>query len=262
MSAARQVLRYELRDVLRGRWLVAYALFFLLVTEVLLRFGGGGAGAIPSLVTVLLLVVPLVSLVVGAMHLYGARAFTELLLAQPVRRGQLFLGLYLGLVLPLCGAYLVGTGLPFLFHGLAGADPGALALLAGAGAALTAVFAGLAFLVATRVQERVHGLGILLGAWLLLAVVYDGLVLAAVAALDTWPVERLALALVLLNPVDLARVTLLLGTDAAAMMGYTGAVFARFFGGVGGGVISAAALALWVAVPFAVALRSFQRRDF
>ena len=63
-----------------------------------------------SLMNVVLLLVPLVSIVFGTMYLYNAREFTELLLAQPVHRRQLFAGLYLGLALPLSAAFVVGLG--------------------------------------------------------------------------------------------------------------------------------------------------------
>ena len=65
------------------------------------------------------------------------------------------------------------------------------------------------------------------------------------------------LALMLANPVDLARVLLLLRLDVSAPMGYTSAVFERFFGSAGG-----AALALWVAVPAMLGARGFRRKDF
>ena len=91
MTTTAKIIRYELRDVLRSRSLIAYALFFLLVMEALLRFGDGAKAAV-SLMNIVLLLIPLVSVVFGTMYLYGAREFTELLLAQPVHRAQLFAG--------------------------------------------------------------------------------------------------------------------------------------------------------------------------
>jgi Cu-processing system permease protein len=45
-------------------------------------------------------------------------------------------------------------------------------------------------------------------------------------------------------------------------MGYTGAVFANFFGGVAGPAISAGMLLLWIVVPAWLGLRAFRRKDF
>ena len=261
--AAAKVAKYELRNVVHSRWLLAYFLFFVVTTDALLRFGGGGPAALLSLVSVVLLVIPLVALVFGTTYLYDAREFTELLLAQPVGRGSLFVGLFAGLALPLSAAFALGVGLPFAWHGVAdAAERATLLTVVACGVALTLTFVSLAFLVAIRSDDKVRGLGAAIGIWLALALLYDGVVLIGVALLAHHPIERPLLALMLANPIDLARVLLLLRLDASAVQGYTGAVFARFFGSGGGTAIAAAALLLWAAVPAALGLRAFQRRDF
>jgi Cu-processing system permease protein len=50
--------------------------------------------------------------------------------------------------------------------------------------------------------------------------------------------------------------------DLSALMGYTGAVFERFFGGSTGTVLAAVALMGWMLVPLALGLRGFRRRDW
>ena len=255
-----KVVRYELSNVARSRWLLGYAVFFLFVTDALVRFGGPEK-ALLSLVNVALLVVPLVGLVFGTTYLYDARDFTELLLAQPIGRGQLFAGLYAGLALPLSGAFVVGAGAPFLIHGVPEGHAATLVTPLATGAALTCAFVALAFLVASYATDKVKGLGVAVALWLALALLYDGAVLLAVALLADYPLERPMLALMFANPVDLARVLLLVQFDVAALMGYTGAVFARFFAGAGAG-IAAAALLAWIAVPIALGARAFRRKDF
>ena len=138
MNTTTKIIRYELRDVLRSRSLIAYALFFLALTETLLRFGAGPRAAL-SLMNVVLLLIPLVSIVFGTMYLYHAREFTELLLAQPVRRRQLFAGQFLGLAIPLSAAFLVGLGAPYAFHGAGASEVATLAVVA---VALATSFAG------------------------------------------------------------------------------------------------------------------------
>ncbi|MGZ8379068.1 MAG: ABC transporter permease subunit [Gemmatirosa sp.] len=264
LAAARvagKVARYEASNVIRSRWLIAYAIFFALVTDALVRFGGGDSRAMLSLVSISLLVVPLVSLVFGTTYLYDARDFTEVLLAQPVGRAQLFAGLYAGLAAPLALAFVAGAGAPFLVHGVPEGQLATLVTLLACGVALTLVFVALAFLVAVRADDKVKGLGAAIGLWLALALLYDGAVLLLVALLADYPIERPVLGLMLANPVDLARVLLLLRFDAAALMGYTGAVFARFFGGAGA-LVAIAMLAAWVVVPVTLGVRAFRRRDF
>jgi Cu-processing system permease protein len=263
MNLTAKIARYELRDVVRGKSTLAYMGFFLLVTDALFRFGGGSAQALLSLTNVVLIVVPLVAGVFGTMYLYNARAFNELLLAQPVDRRSLFLGLFAGLALPLAGAFVVGVGFPFVLHGVGEASQyRTLAVLLGAGVMLTWIFVALAFALAVRFEEKVKGLGLAMLLWLVFAVVYDGLVLLVVTLLADYPLEKPLLALMLLNPVDLARVLLLLSFDIAALMGYTGAVFERFFGSALGALVAGAALTLWLVVPFWLGLRWFEHKDF
>lgn len=254
---------YQARDIARSRWIVGYALFFLAVTEGLLRFAGGDARAILSLSTIVLYVVPLMSLVFGSVSFYNAREFVALLLAQPVRRGPLFAGLYLGLTLPLAGAVVAGVVVPFAFHGFDDAAQRAmLAVLLGAGVALTAIFVAIAFCVALQCDDRLKGLAATIGVWMLGAVVYDGLVMAAVAAFADYPLERAMLVFTLANPIDLARIVLLLQLDVSALMGYTGAIFQQFLGGAIGSMVASAALMLWLGVPLSLGVRWFGRKDF
>lgn len=260
-TAMRRVAACQLRDVMRSRWLMAYALFFLVLTDALLRFGGGGSRVLLSLVDIVLFVVPLVTIVLGTTYLYNAREFVELILAQPVRRRAVFGGLYIGLVVPLMLAFTAGVGVPFALRGV-GADGPALAAVLGVGALLTLVFGALALLIAVRADDRLKGVGVAIGVWLVTAVVYDGVVLLLAATFADYPLERPMLGAMLANPVDLARVVLLLRFDVAALLGYTGAVFQQFFGGARGTAIALGALLLWVIGPLALAGRAFARKDF
>jgi Cu-processing system permease protein len=261
-GATRKIVKYELRDVVRSRWLVAYTLFFLIVTDALLRFGGAGK-ALVSLISVTLFVVPLVALVFGTVYLDNARDFTELLLAQPVTRRQLFGGLYLGLTLPLGAAFAAGVLLPFALHGFQDpAQRASLAVLVAVGVVLTCVFTALAFVAASLSDDRLKRMATAIGLWLLAAVLYDGIVLVLVMVLGDYPIERPMLGLMIANPIDLARVLLLIRFDMSALMGYTGAVFEQFFSGARGTVVAAGALAFWVVAPILLGLRVFERRDF
>ena len=263
MRIARKILAYQLRDIARNRWVVGYTVVLLVLTETLFRLGGSGDRAILSLLNLVLIFVPLVALTFGTLYLYTAREFIELLLAQPVGRRAMFAGLWGGLAAPLCGALLVGVGLPFVLHAREGAVPvHALLILLGTGVLLTSAFTALAFLIALRFEDRARGFGTALLVWLGCAVVYDGLVLLAVTVFSDYPLETPLLILTLLNPLDLGRVLLLLDFDVAALMGYTGAVFQRFLGTGLGLTLALAALLAWSAVPLWLGVRRFERRDF
>ena len=251
------------RDVLRSRWILVYTSFFLLLSEGLLRFSGDETKAVLSLATASLMIIPLATLVLATIYVYAAREFTELLLAQPIRRSSLFAGLYAGLALPAAAGFLAGVAVPFILRG--GADPalrGAFATLLLVGTALTLAFTAIAFCVALRTEDRLRGVGVALGVWLLVAVAYDGIVLTVVMLLSDYPLERPMLALMFANPVDLGRVLLLTHLDASALLGYTGAVFERFFTRASGAWLAAGMLLLWIAAPVAVGARWFKRKDF
>jgi Cu-processing system permease protein len=197
------------------------------------------------------------------MYLYGSRSFIQLLLAQPVGRGELFAGLYAGLALPLAAGFLLGVGAPFLWDGGGqGSLAGPLAMLLGAGTLLTLVFTALAMLVSLRVNDRAKGLGLAILLWLVATALYDALIVLVATTFSDYPLELPLIGLIILNPIDLARVAMLLRLDTAALMGYTGAVFERFFGSALGVGLSAGALILWWAGPLVAAHRGFCRKDF
>jgi Cu-processing system permease protein len=262
MTAA-TVLRYELQDLRRSRWVFGYALLLLALTDALLRFGGGGPRALVSLLNVALVLVPLVSVVFGTMYLYGARDFIELLLAQPVRRLVLFTGLYGGLAVPLALALVLGVGLPVVWGGQGDGSVGRpLAMLLGTGVLLTLAFTAIAFLVSLMFEDRTRGFGVALLLWLAATALYDAGVVFVAMAWSDYPLELPLLGLTLLNPIDLGRVLLLRQFDNAALLGYSGAVFERFFGSAAGVAVSAAALVGWCGIPLWVAGRRFGRKDF
>lgn len=262
MSATMRIARFGMRDLARSRWLMAYALFFGFATWALLRFSDTEQKALLSLVNVALFVVPLASIVFGAIYLYASREFVELMLAQPVARRQLFAGLYLGLVGSMAGAGAIGVGVPLLVFGRARESTVPALTLVAMTVALSCAFTGLAAIIAYRVEDRVRGLALALGAWLLLAIVYDAAVLMLATQFADYPVERALLGAMIANPIDLARLLLLFQFDVAALLGYTGAVFQRFFGAGTGTAIAAAALIAWAVIPAAVGRRLFHRKDF
>lgn len=262
MTTVLMIARSGVRDLMRSRWLIAYAAFFFIATTALLRFSDTETKALLSLVNVVLLVVPLCNIVFGAMYLYAAREFVELLLAQPIRRTQLFAGLYLGLTLPVAAAAVVGIVVPLVLHGTSGDALAIGLMLAGVATVLSAIFTALAAVIAYAVEDRVRGLAVAIGVWLAVAVIYDALVLMAAVQLADYPLERPMLAAMIGNPIDLARLLLLTRFDVAALLGYTGAAFQQFFGSTGGLYVAAGAVALWVAVPALAGARLFHRKDF
>lgn len=254
-----KLLGFSLKDMIRSKWVVLYVLFFAALTEGLLRFTAGEAKTVVGVMNVVLLLIPLGASMFGTLHLHNSREFIELILTQPVRRATVFYALWLGVVIPFLAAFTLGVGLPMLVHGLI-TDPTILALLI-SGNALTVVFFALSFLVGI-VADKTRSMGLAFLVWLFFAVLYDGIILWVSVQYADYPLESATIAMIVLNPVDLARIVITLTSDHAALMGYTGAVFNEFFGTARGIVISSASLIVWTIVPLFLAKRSFERKDW
>jgi Cu-processing system permease protein len=250
-------------DVMRNKWALGYAVFFFVATDLLLRLSGTGPRALVGLLNLVLFIVPLVTMIFSAIYWHGAREFNELLLTQPVGRPALFHGLFAGLTIPLALAFVVAVITPLALHGALDADTaGSLVLLLIAGVMLTGAFAAMAVWIVGVIPDRLKGLGAALGAWLLLAIGYDALVLWISVAWSNYPIEPVLLGLTLANPIDLARVLLVLRFDIAALMGASAANIQQTLGGAGGIALAVSGLALWMVLPGLIALRAFKRRDF
>lgn len=258
------ILTYQWKDLLRGKWIIGYGLIYLLIADAMIRFGGAGPKAMLSISNIMLLLIPLVGMIYGGLYLYQSREFTELLLAQPIDRRSLFWGLFGGLAAPLAVAFAAGTIIPMIYTGMIiTASTQSILLILMLGIVLSLLFTGIGFWFGLKFfEDRVKGLGFALVSWLFLAVLYDGLVLLAVFAFGDYPIEKPMLALALANPIDLARITVLLEFDISALMGYTGAVFNRFFGSMMGISVAASMLMLWLGIPLWRSQRQFEKKDF
>lgn len=263
MNATRHVIGFVVKDILRSRWSIMNMVFYAATTSGLFYLQADGTKVAISLASLSLVFVPLVSLLFTSMYFYNSRSFVELILTQPVSRRTVFVGLYAGIIVSLVVGLVVGVFVPYaVFGSFNSTDVGALTAVMVIGVSLSAVFVGLAFLTSIRFDDRGKGLAVVLGVWLVAAIVYDGLLLAAATAFSHYPLETPLLAASLANPVDLARVVFLIHSDMAALMGYTGAVFVRFFDQTAGLAVAAASMLVWAVAPLLFGLRRFSAKDF
>lgn len=249
---------YEFRNVLRARWLPLYGLIFAAFAFAVLRLGGDPAKAIMSLESLTLLVVPMVSVLYASIYWYNNEAFTQLLLTQPLRRGKVFLARWTAISVSLAGSFAVGTGLPLA---VSGALVPAAWLLIGLGTLLSFSFVGIGMTISVAVGDRMKGIGACLVLWLYCALLHDAVVFFVFSAFSEYPVEVPGLLLMAANPIDLARVLLLLALDLSAMMGYTGRILQKTLSGPGGAVYSTLMLTLWTLLPVIIGTRIFRRKD-
>lgn len=256
-------LKYSFADLVRSRWTLLYTGFYLLFTIALLWLSSDLTKVTVSLMNVVLVLVPLIAIMFGITYSYDSRQFVELLLAQPVRRMDVFLGQYLGLALSLSLSLLIGVGLPALIFGVAGSGSIAqLVTVLVTGIALSFIFAAIAFVIALRFEHRLKGFGLGILVWLLLAIVYDGAFLLILAAYRDYPLEKFAIGASMFNPIDLGRVLILLQLDVSALMGFTGAVIQKFLGRPAGMLLAIGVLLLWIVLPLWRMRYLAVRKDF
>jgi Cu-processing system permease protein len=179
------------------------------------------------------------------------------LLSQPIRRSKIWFSLFFGLSISLLLAFFIGAGIPILFY--APPDVGIMMLLVGI--FITVVFVAIAFLSSIATRDKAKGIGIAILLWMFFALLFDGIVLFLIFQFADYPIEKIMVGITALNPIDLARILILLHLDVSAMMGYTGAIFKNFFGNQVGIIAAFTILLLWVAVPFLISLRKFRKKD-
>ena len=252
-----RIVKYVLYDILQNRIVIGYTLFLLAVSFGLFNLSNDPVKGLIGLLNIALIVTPLVSIVFSTIHFYNSYEFIELLAAQPIRRSVIIRSEFFGLALALSVAVLVGMGIPVLLF--APTATGLSLLLAAIG--LTVVFVSIALLASVATRDKAKGIGLALLLWFYFSLLYDALVLFLMFAFADYPLEKAMLAFVSLNPIDLARVVVLLQMDISALMGYTGALFREFLGTGWGIAFAIAVLLLWATVPMWLAVRIFRKKD-
>ena len=252
-----KIVKYVLHDIFRNRILLVYVILLSLSTFGLFLMNEDISKGLSSLLTVLLIVVPLVSILFTTIYFFNSYEFIELLVAQPLKRSHILFGVYAGVGISLLAAFWIGIGIPVLIFD--GTWVGGYFLLSGS--LLTLVFVSLAFLASVITRDKTRGIGISMLLWFYFTLIFDGIILMVMFAFSDYPLEQITILLSCLNPVDLARIMVLLKMDISALMGYTGAVFNQFFGSSLGITLSVSVMLGWVILPITVALQIFKRKN-
>ncbi len=252
-----KVLKYVVYDIIRNRFVISYTLLLLFTSLAFFGFGSNGNKGVLSLLNIILLVVPLVSIVFTTIQFYNSYEFLELLSAQPISRKTIFFSQYWGISISLCLAFLIGVGIPtYIYDGT-----GAGVTLILCGLLLSLAFVSLAFFSCTLTKDRAKGIGIALGLWFYFCLLYDGIALSLLMMFSDYPLDKASVLLTALNPVDLARILILMKLDISALLGITGAVFQKFFTSGKGVLVSIILLVLWIILPVLQAYRTFRKKD-
>lgn len=252
-----KIARFILFDILKNKIVIFYTVLLFIISWSVLGLEGNYTKATLSLLNVVLLVVPLVSIIFSTIYVYNSGQFIELLLSQPVARAKVWFNIFLGLATALILAFLVGCGLPILLY--SSIETGFSLIIIGI--MLSVIFTSFAMLAAVLTRDRAKGIGISIFIWMFFSIIYDGILLVLMFQFADYPIEGIMATLAGLNPVGLSRIFVLLQLDISAMLGYAGAVFAKVFGSGGGMGISLVVLLLWAAFPFLISMINFNKKD-
>lgn len=253
----KRILKYVALDILRNKIVIAYAIMLALFSWCTFALEDNPSKGILTVLNIVLLTVPLVSVLFATIYVYNSNEFIELLVSHPVKRGMIWKALFTGLSSSLVLAYMIGVGIPVLIF----ANTATALMLLATGAFLTVIFVALAFLSSILTRDKAKGIGIAILLWLYFALLFDGLVLFLFFQFSDYPIEKAVVMLSALSPIDLCRILILLHLDESAMMGYTGAIFRNYFGSKGGLILSFGLLTIWIIIPFLISLTRFKKKD-
>ena len=264
----------ELRDGFRNRWVAAAIIVLAILALVLSVLGSAPTGSVRvseleisviSLASLSVYLIPLIALMLSYDAMVGEfeRGTMMLLLAYPVTRWQIIMGKFLGHVLILLIAILVGYGGTVV----------ALTLVTGSGTegwqayvammasslVLGAEFIALGYLISVVVRQRATAAGAAIGLWLIFVVLYDLLLFGALTMdTDQQIGQQLFSMLMLVSPTDTYRIlnlSLFEGVSEAA--GIAGVASEAGMSGM----LLVSAMLLWIILPLVATLLVFQRRE-
>ncbi len=253
----KKIIKYVMADILRNRIVLVYTAFLFITSFSMFSLEDNASKGLLSLLNIILIIVPLVSIIFSTIYVYNSAEFIELLVSQPLKRKTIWLSLFTGLASSLSLAFFIGAGIPVLLYQ---ANTVGFMMIA-MGILLSIIFVAIAMLAVVKTRDKAKGIGVAILLWLYFSLIFDGLVLFLLFQFADYPLEKPMIGVTALNPVDLGRILILLQMDVSAMMGYTGAIFKDFFGTYTGVIFSFGVMCLWIVIPVWFSTRRFNRKD-
>lgn len=251
------IIKYVLLDLFKNKVIIFYTVILALLAISVLGLGDNPSKGLMSLLNLTLLFVPIITILFATIYFFNSIEFIELLLSQPIGRKRVLLSEFLGVAISLSAAYVVGIGLPLLVL-VSGMQSFVLVV---SGILLTLVFTSLALFIFVLVKDKTRGIGAAIITALFFALLFDGILMGLIFTFSEYPIDKFILGAIALNPIDLARVLMLLQLDVAVLMGYSGALFKKFLGSATGSAFAIGCMLFWVLVPLLLSLRLFRTKD-
>ena len=90
-----KIAKYIVFDIVRSKVLIAYTLLLLAISLTIFMADADATKGLVSITTVIMIIVPLVSIVYATTYYFNAAEFTELLVSQPISRRNILMGKFL-----------------------------------------------------------------------------------------------------------------------------------------------------------------------
>lgn len=264
--------RREFRDAIASRWFILYTLAFTVLAVAVSFMSLSGVGShgfagfgrtSAGLLNLIMLIVPLMAITAGAGTIAGERERGTLvyLFAQPITRGQVLLGKYLGLSLSLLCSLCAGFGISaiVLAWRTGGVGVGSFLVLVGYTALLALAMLSLGLLISVFSRRTSVATGVSLFLWLSLVFLSD-LGLMASSLLFRLRVQEI-FSLAVLNPLQAFKMGVIADMNASLdVLGPVGAYASHTFGDSLAWILIGSVV-LWTALPLALSLVIFKRRN-
>jgi Cu-processing system permease protein len=267
------IARQELVINIRNRWTLVFAGVFGVLVLAISYFGLVTSGAVgfqgfartsASLLNMILYIVPLVALTMGTLSFTSEKSASELLFSQPVTRGEILLGKFLGLCASIFIATMIGFGLAGIIIGAKAGTEGALRypVFIGFSLMLALIFLSLSALISAVCRRKSKAFGVALFVWFFFVLFYDLLVIGATFLFKERTANMLIFSSLFGNPVDMVRVAGLMTLNGQDIFGAGGAALLRFLGGESLSIVLLLmALSVWVVAPLVAAQRLLKHQD-
>lgn len=241
MDKIQTLISKEIRDGFRNRWVVMITVVMALLALTLSFLGSAPMGAtsisplavtVVSLSSLSIFFIPLIALLLAYDSIVGEaeRGTLTLLLVYPISRNQIIIGKFIGHLILLSLAILIGysaagvaialsSEASFLEHNWQ-----SFIMLLFSSIILGAVFLSVGYVISAGVKDRSTAAAIAIGVWLVFVLLYDMGLLAILAA-DSGQIMSAEVVkwLMLANPTDSYRMYNLTSTNETALLsGMTG----------------------------------------
>lgn len=257
------IIKLEIKENIKNKWLLLYGIIFTIFIFLLSKIGVSNIYRTNMMsINLILLLLPLTSLIFSFISISESINFQEYLISLPVKRSVIFIGKLIGISSSLSFSFVVGVFLGSVIQNNNYMyNFNNYMVLLTTGLELIFIFNALSFLVVTVFKKKEIALLIIILLWFILFIVYDIMIINLIIIFNQYPIEKLILLITAINPIDLARLTMLFKMDVSAIMSCSFMVYEKFLRDQGSFVCSVL-LFIWIILISRLGVLFFEKKDF